>query len=48
MNAETQSAAEYAEIRGNVLRQLQVGCRAKGLGRSRVIIRAFYQEKSPR
>ena len=44
MSNEKQTAVEYAEIRSNVLRQLQVGCNAKGLGQIARIIRAFYQE----
>ena len=32
MSDENRTAAECAEIRANVLRQLQTVCRAKGLG----------------
>ena len=41
--AETESAAQYAEIRLNVLRQLQVVCNAKGLGQIARINSAFYR-----
>ena len=40
---EKRSAAEYAAIRENVLRQVQHMCRVKGLGQVERIIRAFYQ-----
>lgn len=43
MSDEKRSAAEYAEIRANVLRQVQHMCRAKGLGQVERIVSAFYQ-----
>lgn len=43
MSDENRTAAECAEIRANVLRQLQTVCRAKGLGQVERIVSAFYQ-----
>ena len=43
MSDEKRSVAEYAEIRANVLRQVQHMCRAKGLGQVERIVSAFYQ-----
>ena len=42
MRDEKLTAAEYAEIRTNVLRQLQTACHAKGLGKIARIISADY------
>jgi len=44
MSDEKRTAAEYAEIRTNVLRQLQTACRFKGLGQVARIISADYWE----
>ena len=45
MSDENRTAAECAEIRANVLRQLQTVCRAKGLGQVERIVSAMLKEK---